>query len=360
MKRPVDAHWNAAQARQEAQHTAFVALDPGRFVGRVAGVGAQHIPRVPGFQLDPATCAGPVGKVNIDAGECGGQQAQEQEPLPGRQRNIFQQAEQKQRTVGVDLRQHVIRPVGFGAHQDGQLGQAVPPVASRLAEHRKVDRRHPVVRVAQNRQTRLVIAKRRERQPAAIDGSRGQQKLARGDGFQRAAFEVAAFQRDAIRPGPKALCQPAREVREIRTGFDLFDCVPRPVYATAGVRPEIHIGLRVGLPVAQVLRKHCQQALPQVEAGCFVAFLLRLIAPQNAFRVGVQRQRRLDHAMVQVGDQRGERVICSAADSGLSGGAGVIPRHGRRGDPDPLQFIVLEGKAVGAPTDAEPSQTGAL
>ena len=64
--------------------------------------------------------------------------------------------------------------------------------------------------------------------------------------------------------------------------------------------------------------------------------------------------------MVQVGDQRGERVVGPPADSGLAGGAGVIPRHRRRGNPDPLQLIIFECEAVGAPTDAEPAQTGTL
>ena len=64
--------------------------------------------------------------------------------------------------------------------------------------------------------------------------------------------------------------------------------------------------------------------------------------------------------MVQVGDQRSERIVGSSADSGLRGRAGVIRGHGSGGDPDPLQLVVLEGEAIGAPTHAEPAQAGTL
>ena len=191
------------------------------------------------------------------------------------------------------------------------------PVARGFAKHRKVDRRHPVVRIAEDGQARMVVAGRCQRQAAAIDGSRGQQQLACGDRFGGPGVEVAAFQGDAILPGQEALCEPAGEVREIGARLEFFDGVSRPVNAPAGVAPKIHIGLRVGLPVAQILRKHGEQALPQVDARCFVALFLRLVAAQEGFRVGIERQRRLDHAMVQIGDQRGERIVGSTADSGL-------------------------------------------
>ena len=233
-------------------------------------------------------------------------------------------------------------------------------VARRLAEHRKIDRRHPVVRVAQDGQPGLVVARGGERQPAAVDGSGSEKKFARGEGFRCAGFEVAAFQGDAIGPGAKTQSQPADQVGEIGRGFEFFDGVARPVYTLAGVSPKIHIGLRVGLPVAEVLRKYGQQALPQVQAGRLVAIFPGLVAPQDGFRVGIQRQRRLDQAMVQVGDQRGERVVGAPADSSLAGRAGVKAGHAGCGDPDPLQFVILEGKAVGAPTHAEPSQAGTL
>src|ERR1017187_7098534 len=139
------------------------------------------------------------------------------------------------------------------------------------------------------RASKLVVARGGKREAAAIDGSRGEKKFARGEGFRSAGFEVAAFQDDSIRRRAEALSQPAGEVGEIGKGFEFFDGVPRPVHALAGVSPKIHIGLRVGVPVAEVLRKHSQQALPQVYAGSFVAIFPGLVAAQDSFRVGIQR-----------------------------------------------------------------------